>query len=323
MTTDYYPLIRKAVDGLERPDARSRQAMYERALQALVRQLEANNVPDAEIGKHIEALQAACARIEDEVEIRREPRIVAAGTRPQGADLRAAHNSAPERKPQIAPAPNVRLKGGHLRAERAFDIPENPAIQKRHSWKGIVLGVALIAALLAAGTVAYLALRDRDRPIIANRAKAERPAAVKAAAPAAPTSEVAAETASYILRRQRVYYRTTHPAGTVILSVGQRFLYVVQPNQVAIRYAIAVGPQCQSVVGLFQVIEKIKEPAADAKAQFAPPALYFDSARAVHDTKEPQNIGGSSPTGCFHSLHEDVVDLYDRVPLKERVVVAN
>lgn len=297
MTTDYYPLIRKAVDALDRPDEERRRELYERARNALVRQLQDMNRPDAEIDAHIEALGAACARIERDL--------------------------ASERKPQVA-APSVRLKGSHVRVDRAFDIPDNPAMPPRRRWKGIAIGAALAGLMLVGAGVYYFGMRDRDRPVLTSRGTAVRPPPTKTAAQ--PTSEVASETASYILRRQRVYYRTTHPPGTVILSVGQRFLYVVQPNQVAIRYAIAVGPQCQSLAGLFQVIEKVSGPDAGttaSTARFSPPALYFDSAHAVHDTKEPQNIGGPSPTGCFHSLHEDVVDLYDRVPLKERVVVAN
>ena len=41
--------------------------------------------------------------------------------------------------------------------------------------------------------------------------------------------------------RQPVFYRTTEPPGTIVISTSQRFLYLVQGNNRAIRYGIGVG----------------------------------------------------------------------------------
>jgi lipoprotein-anchoring transpeptidase ErfK/SrfK len=42
-------------------------------------------------------------------------------------------------------------------------------------------------------------------------------------------------------KRQVVYFRTAEPPGTIVVSVSQRFLYVVQGNNRALRYGIGVG----------------------------------------------------------------------------------
>jgi lipoprotein-anchoring transpeptidase ErfK/SrfK len=191
--------------------------------------------------------------------------------------------------------------------------------------------LAALCVLAIAGLATYFAVpRNRADPV-------DRRATVRPAAPAAEGSEPTQ--ASYILRQQRVYYRTTQPAGTVIVARNQRFLYVVQPNQVAIRYAIAVGPECDGIGGLFRVTAKVMEPnsgpieagsaspragdKAKPGAAFDPPILYFGGAHAVHRASEPGRIGGAATHGCFQAWTQDIADLYERVPIDERVVVTN
>jgi lipoprotein-anchoring transpeptidase ErfK/SrfK len=131
-----------------------------------------------------------------------------------------------------------------------------------------------------------------------------------------------------------VFYRSTHPPGTIAVSTSQKFLYVVQPNQVAIRYAIGVGPACDKVAGLFRITEKVPRPAESATARapraaaqpdqsFDPPALYFDRGRAVHEAADAKAVGQTVRTGCFQSWDEDMADLFERISLNDRIVVAN
>ncbi len=41
----------------------------------------------------------------------------------------------------------------------------------------------------------------------------------------------------------------------------------------------------------------------------------------LHGTKERPFIGKSVSSGCVHLINQDVIDLYDRVPYKARIVV--
>ncbi len=45
----------------------------------------------------------------------------------------------------------------------------------------------------------------------------------------------------YEYRRQAVFYRTTEAPGTIIVNTHDRFLYLVQGNNRAIRYGVGVG----------------------------------------------------------------------------------
>jgi lipoprotein-anchoring transpeptidase ErfK/SrfK len=41
----------------------------------------------------------------------------------------------------------------------------------------------------------------------------------------------------------------------------------------------------------------------------------------IHGTNAPETIGQAVSSGCFRLVNDDVIDLYDRVPVGTRVVV--
>ena len=55
-------------------------------------------------------------------------------------------------------------------------------------------------------------------------------------------------------------------------------------------------------------------------------ALYLwqnnkDTLYRIHGTIEPWTIGTSVSSGCIRMINQDVIDLYERVPLGTKVVV--
>ncbi|MCY4508085.1 MAG: L,D-transpeptidase, partial [Acidobacteria bacterium] len=51
-------------------------------------------------------------------------------------------------------------------------------------------------------------------------------------------------------------------------------------------------------------------------------ALYLGSSLyRIHGTNEPNTIGQSVSSGCIRMMNDDVIDLYDRVPVGTRVEV--
>lgn len=57
-----------------------------------------------------------------------------------------------------------------------------------------------------------------------------------------------------------------------------------------------------------------------------PRALYLykdgkDTLYRLHGTLEPRTIGTMVLSGCIRLLNQDIIDLYDRVPVGTRVVV--
>lgn len=142
-------------------------------------------------------------------------------------------------------------------------------------------------------------------------------------------------------RRQPVFYRTTHPVGTIIIDTPGRFLYLVQPNNIALRYGIGVGRDGFEWSGLLRITRKQQWPdwtppdemirrqpylprfmAGGPGNPMGARALYLgDTVYRIHGTNAPQTIGQAVSSGCFRLVNEEIEDLFDRVPVGTKVVV--
>jgi lipoprotein-anchoring transpeptidase ErfK/SrfK len=147
----------------------------------------------------------------------------------------------------------------------------------------------------------------------------------------------------FYFRRQPVFYRTTHPVGSIIIDKQQHFLYFIRPNHVALRYGIGVGKSCAGVVGLHKLTAKKEwpewQPPADAEGRKLSPAgamkggagnplgarslTLDDGGLSIHGTNAPKSIGGHVDLGCIRLVNEDVADLYNRVDVGTRVVFSD
>src|SRR5262249_30268274 len=137
----------------------------------------------------------------------------------------------------------------------------------------VVVAVAVAAAV--AGAYALWTAgspQERPAPVAKNEAPANSPVFRGKRRPKAvtlPEGELAPGVdggsndadVPYVLRRQPVFYRTTHPVGTIIIDKPQHFLYLIQPKSVALRYGIAVGSQCTDLAGLRRISSKAEWPA--------------------------------------------------------------
>ncbi len=142
-------------------------------------------------------------------------------------------------------------------------------------------------------------------------------------------------------QRQMVLYRTAEPPGTIIVHTSERFLYLVQGNGRAMRYGIGVGREGFQWQGLLKISRKQEwpdwtpPPEMIARQPYLPRfmaggpgnpmgarALYLGATvYRIHGTNQPQTIGGAVSSGCFRLVNNDVVDLYERVPVGTKVVV--
>ena len=143
------------------------------------------------------------------------------------------------------------------------------------------------------------------------------------------------------LQRQPVFFRTSEPAGTVVIFTSQRFLYLVQGNSRALRYGIGVGREGFQWAGLLKISRKAEwpdwtpPPEMIARQPYLPRfmaggpgnpmgarALYLGSTiYRLHGTNQPQTIGHAVSSGCFRLVNNDIIDLYERVPVGTKVVV--
>jgi lipoprotein-anchoring transpeptidase ErfK/SrfK len=141
--------------------------------------------------------------------------------------------------------------------------------------------------------------------------------------------------------RQVVFFRSSEPAGTVVIHTSERFLYVVQGNNRALRYGIGVGREGFTWSGLVKVSRKAEWPdwtpppemiqrqpylprfmAGGKGNPMGARALYLGSTvYRVHGTNQPETIGHAVSSGCFRLANGDVIDLYDRVAVGAKVII--
>ncbi|MFC5507270.1 MULTISPECIES: L,D-transpeptidase [Hyphomicrobiales] len=142
--------------------------------------------------------------------------------------------------------------------------------------------------------------------------------------------------------REIVSYDGKHRPGTIVINTSERRLYLVMPDGKAMRYGVGVGRPGFDWAGAQTITRKQEWPTWTPPAQmlkrrpdlprFMPGgpenpmgarALYLGSTLyRIHGSNEPETIGQAVSSGCIRMLNEDVIDLYERVKVGTRVVVA-
>ena len=148
--------------------------------------------------------------------------------------------------------------------------------------------------------------------------------------------------------RQEVAYTGDHPVGTIVIDTNQHFLFLVQENGRAMRYGIGVGRQGFSWNGEARIARKAAWPSwypplemqeRDKQSRkwaggmpgglenpLGARALYLyqngrDTLYRIHGTGAVRTIGQNVSSGCIRMLHQDVINLSERVPVGTKVVV--
>ena len=141
--------------------------------------------------------------------------------------------------------------------------------------------------------------------------------------------------------KQMVFFRSNEAPGTIIIDTSQRFLYLVQPNNRAIRYGIGVGRDGFQWQGIQKISRKQEWPdwrpppemierqpylprfmAGGPGNPMGARALYLgQTVYRIHGTNQPQTIGHAVSSGCFRLVNDDVSDLFDRVSVGTKVVI--
>ena len=141
--------------------------------------------------------------------------------------------------------------------------------------------------------------------------------------------------------RRHVSFDRRYKPGTIIISTGERRLYLVTGEGEALRYGIGVGRIGFTWRGTHRVSAKREWP------DWTPPpqmlrrqpglprfmrggednplgarAIYLGSTLfRIHGSNEPETIGTAVSSGCFRLTNDDVIHLYERVNVGATVVV--
>jgi lipoprotein-anchoring transpeptidase ErfK/SrfK len=309
---DYYPILLHAVTAPEAGDAEWRRDLYNRARNALIKQMRNRRPPASptEFAAERAALDAAIKRIEAD-----RPWVGLKGT----SDVA-----------QTQPAP---------KSDRSSILELLPL----RGPVGIALAV-VVAALCAGGYTYWSTHRSTSKVATAPSNTASVPAAMTTKdGDIRPGIDGGAMDASqsYVFRRQPTFYRTLQPVGTIIVDKLQHFLYLIEPKNVALRYGIGIGDQCVDLAGLRRIASMAEWPQWQAppemvKAKRAEPGILAggpgnplgarvlnldDNASRINGTNAPKTIGTTVSFGCFRLANDDIIDLYRRVYVGTQVVV--
>jgi lipoprotein-anchoring transpeptidase ErfK/SrfK len=141
--------------------------------------------------------------------------------------------------------------------------------------------------------------------------------------------------------KQVVPLHTNETPGTIIIDTAERYLYLVQPNDTAIRYGIGVGRTGFQWSGVERISQKQEWPdwrvplemierqpylprfmAGGPGNPLGARALYLGhTVFRIHGTNEPETIGHAVSSGCFRLNNADVIDLYNRVQVGAKVLI--
>ncbi len=142
--------------------------------------------------------------------------------------------------------------------------------------------------------------------------------------------------------RQAVAFSPKFGAGQIIVSFGDRRLYLVTSAGKAISYPIAIPREQSRWQGVTNVSMKRENPSWTPTPEMRREnprlpswvpgghpmnplgvrALYLGSSTyRIHGTDAPWTIGQAVSKGCIRMYNQDVLDLYPRVPVGAKVTV--
>jgi lipoprotein-anchoring transpeptidase ErfK/SrfK len=321
---DYYSILLRAVTAPGAGDARWRRGIYERSRQMLATRMRGlrPQPPLSEIAAEEARLEAAIERIESEL---------------SWTDGAAA--------PPDAPIDDI--------AEPPYESEREPlAASGFGGMTGSMAWVVAAVVVAALGAGGYVLLSGKSQksapPPVKNETQSAptNPGAPKLALNVGKNGELAPGVdggssdpdLQYVFRRQPTFYRTLQPVGTIIVDKLQRFLYLIQPNNVALRYGIAVGSQCADLAGMRHIANMAEwpmwQPPPETLNRNPNPMpggpgnplgarmLQLDDGNSrINGTNAPKTIGNAVAFGCIRLDNDDITDLYGRVKLSTPVVV--
>jgi len=161
-----------------------------------------------------------------------------------------------------------------------------------------------------------------------------------------PATDVSKVNPKYF--RATVPYETTEAPGTIIVDPGNYYVYRVEEDGKATRYGANVGRDGFRWNGDAYVGRKSewatwtpppemikRQPEVAKYARGMPGGLenplgartlhLYQNGRytlyTIYASSDPESIGSGITSGCVGLMNQDMIDLYDRTPVKTKVVV--
>jgi lipoprotein-anchoring transpeptidase ErfK/SrfK len=137
-------------------------------------------------------------------------------------------------------------------------------------------------------------------------------------------------------------FATPERAGTLIVNTGERALFRILGEGLAMRYPVAVGKEGYDWAGIAEVGRKVRWPVWTPPAAMiarkpelarwrggmpggpenplGSRALYLyannkDTLFRIHGTNEPGSIGRAASSGCIRMLNAHIEGIYEQTPV--------
>ncbi len=107
----------------------------------------------------------------------------------------------------------------------------------------------------------------------------------------------------------------------ITVDLGQRELTLREGQQILRGYPVAVGkPATPTPTGNWRIIQKTENPGGPFGARWMRLSIPWGG-YGIHGTNNPESIGSAVSNGCIRMFNEDVIELYDIVPLGTEVII--
>ena len=145
-----------------------------------------------------------------------------------------------------------------------------------------------------------------------------------------------------LLARETVAFSGGAEPGTIVVRTNERKLFYVVDRGRALRYPVGVGRAGKQWFGTTSIATKTLQPAWSPPAEIrrdrpawvipsgspknpmgASALVLADNELAIHGTNNPGSIGGFVSWGCIRMHNRDVMDLFGRVSVGTKVVIAH
>ncbi len=121
------------------------------------------------------------------------------------------------------------------------------------------------------------------------------------------------------LSRESLDFFDSQYSITVLLDTKQ--LILKEGDTTIKTYEVAVGkPSTPTPIGNWKIIQKTENPGGPFGARWMRLNIPWGG-YGIHGTNEPQSIGKAVSHGCIRLTNENVIELYDIVPLGTEVVI--
>jgi len=114
------------------------------------------------------------------------------------------------------------------------------------------------------------------------------------------------------------YFSTEY---NITIDIEEKELTLRQGEQIIKVYPVAVGkPSTPTPTGNWRIIQKTLNPGGPFGARWMRLSVPWGG-YGIHGTDQPESIGTAASHGCVRMLNEDVIELYDIVPLGTEVKI--